>query len=429
VTALQNKPASQVAHLTDADVEALGQQLDELRQTVIDSRGARDAAYIRSVIVAQRRLELGGRVVLLAGAHRPAWLLGTACLALAKILDNMEIGHNVLHGQWDWMRDPKIHSSTWQWDHASPPEQWKRAHNQTHHTYTNILGQDNDLGYGIMRVDEDQPWRPRFLVQPFWNFLNACIFEYGIMTYDIEFGEHLRQKRGITPELRHRMSRAARQVGRQVARDYVVHPLLTGRSWRRTLAANLTANLVRNLWSHSVIMCGHFPEGVETFEQPALDEHETRAQWYLRQMLGSANVSGGPTMHLMCGNLSHQIEHHLFPDLPSNRYYELSPRVRALFERYGLTYHAAPLHRQVGSAWHKVLRLSLPNGWLAETTWATAPRQVAKLFRRSTRSEPEPAPAQPRPSTERSASTFQRVSAYSSARSERTVMPPPVPIS
>ena len=66
----------------------------------------------------------------------------------------MEIGHNVLHGQWDWMRDPKIHSSTWDWDHASPPAQWKRAHNQTHHTYTNILGHDNDLGYGIMRVDE-----------------------------------------------------------------------------------------------------------------------------------------------------------------------------------------------------------------------------------------------------------------------------------
>ena len=97
-------------------------------------------------------------------------MLGTACLAVAKILDNMEIGHNVLHGQWDWMRDPKIHSSTWEWDHASPAEQWKRAHNVQHHTFTNIIGKDNDLGYGIMRVDEDQPWKPRYLVQPLWNF-------------------------------------------------------------------------------------------------------------------------------------------------------------------------------------------------------------------------------------------------------------------
>ncbi len=379
MTALQNKTDSQVAALTAADVEAMGRELDAIRAAVLESRGERDAAYIRSVIRAQRALELAARALLLASSRRPAWLLGTACLTLAKVLDNMEIGHNVLHGQWDWMRDPKIHSTTWDWDHASPPEQWKRAHNVQHHTYTNILGKDNDLGYGIMRVDEDQPWKPRFLVQPLWNLVNALIFEYGIMTYDIEFGEHLRERRGITPELRSRVSQAAARVARQVGKEVVAFPLLSGPQWRSTLSANLTASVLRNVWSHSVIMCGHFPEGVETFEQPALDERETRAQWYLRQGLGSANISGSPTMHLLSGNLSHQIEHHLYPDLPSNRYREISGQVRAVFERYGLTYHAAPLPRQVGSAWHKVLRLSLPNGWLEETTVRTLPRQLGRL--------------------------------------------------
>ena len=392
MTAIQNKPGSQVAHLTPADIEAIGRELDAIRRSVIDSRGERDAAYIRRVIATQRKLEVAGRLLLLAGRNRPAWLAGTSCLALAKILDNMEIGHNVLHGQWDWMRDPQIHSSTWQWDHASPPEQWQRAHNVQHHTYTNILGKDNDLGYGIMRVDEDQPWTPRFLIQPVWNFFNACIFEYGIAMYDIEFGEHLRAKKGFTPELRSRVRQTATRIGKQVTKEYVLHPLLSGAGWRRTITGNLTANLIRNVWSHSVIMCGHFPEGVETFEQPALDENETRAQWYLRQMLGSANISGSPTMHVLAGNLSHQIEHHLFPDLPSNRYAEIAPRIRDLFDRYGLSYNARPLPRQVASAWHKVLRLSLPNGWLEETTWSNAPRQVAKLFRSPTRSA-EPAPA------------------------------------
>jgi linoleoyl-CoA desaturase len=199
--------------------------------------------------------------------------------------------------------------------------------------------------------------------------------------YDIEFGEHLRQKKGFTPELRSRVAQALTKVRKQVTKDYVVHPALAGRGWRSTLTANLTANLVRNLWSHSVIMCGHFPEGVEVFEQPELDENETKAEWYLRQMLGSANISGSKFMHLMSGNLSHQIEHHIFPDLPSNRYYEIAPRVRALFERYGLSYNARPLPRQVASAWHRVLRLSLPNGWLEETTWANAPQQLGRLFR------------------------------------------------
>ena len=95
-----------------------------------------------------------------------------------------------------------------------------------------------------------------------------------------------------------------------------------------------------------MIMCGHFPEGVETFEKTSI-EGETRGEWYLRQMLGSANISGCKAMHLMTGNLSHQIEHHLFPDLPSNRYAEIAPKVQDLFERYGLTYHTAPLPKQV----------------------------------------------------------------------------------
>ncbi len=390
MTALQNQSASQIAHLSAEDIESIGKELDAIRQEVLDSRGERDAAYIRRVIDVQRKLELGSRVVLLASIFPPAWVLGTLGLSAAKILDNMEIGHNVLHGQWDWMRDPKIHSTSWDWDHASPPEQWKRAHNETHHTYTNIIGQDNDLGYGIMRVDEDQPWQPRYLVQPLWNFVNACIFEYGIAMYDLDLGESLREKKGFSPEMRASIKKTLHKIRKQVTKDYVVHPILSGPSFLHTLAANATANLIRNVWSHSIIMCGHFPEGVETFEQPELDPGETHAEWYLRQMLGSANISGSKFMHLMSGNLSHQIEHHLFPDLPSNRYGEIAPKIQDLFQRYGLSYNSRPLPQQVASAWHRVFRLSLPNGWLAETNRRNVVRQVRGLFRKPVTGQPSP---------------------------------------
>jgi NADPH-dependent stearoyl-CoA 9-desaturase len=303
---------------------------------------------------------------------------------VAKILENMEIGHNILHGQWDWMRDPKIHSTTWEWDMASPAEQWKHSHNELHHTYTNVIGKDNDLGYGIMRVDEDQPWHPFYLAQPVWNFLNACFFEYGIAAYDLELGKNLATKeRRADPEFRAAAREVLAKIGRQARKDYVLHPLLSGPSFLPTLAANFTANVVRNLWSHSVIMCGHFPEGVETFEKTSI-EGETRGEWYLRQMLGSANISGSKAMHLMTGNLSHQVEHHLFPDMPSRRYSEIAPRIRDIFERYGLSYHSAPLPRQVGSAWHKVVRLSLPNGWLEQTTRRNLPSQLVKLYKMTT---------------------------------------------
>ena len=203
--------------------------------------------------------------MLLFSLFPPAWLVGTAGLSIAKILENMEIGHNVMHGQWDWMRDPKIHSTTWEWDNASPAELWKHSHNELHHTYTNVLGKDNDLGYGIMRVDEDQRWCPLYLGQPLWNFLNTCFFEYGIAAYDLEIGKHLQDRATQGPEFRRNGKQVLRKIGRQGTKDYVVHPLLSGPSFLHTLAANATANFVRNLWTHSVIMCGHFPAGVETF--------------------------------------------------------------------------------------------------------------------------------------------------------------------
>src|SRR5207237_10237966 len=134
---------------------------------------------------------------------------------------------------------------------------------------------------------------------------------------------------------------------------------------RATLTADVPANVVRNLWTPSVIMCGHFPAGVETFTKTSI-EGETRGEWYLRQMLGAANITGSPFLHLMTGNLSFQIEHHLFPDLPSNRYQEIAPKVQELFDRYDLPYVTGSLPKQVYSAWHKIVRLSLPNGFLDE---------------------------------------------------------------
>ena len=383
MTVLQKKTDNPIEHLTPEDIELIGKELDDIRQSVIDTRGEDDARYIRKVIDVHRKIELGSRAVLLASGFPPALVVGTIGLSVAKILENMEIGHNILHGQWDWMRDPKIHSTTWEWDMASPADQWKHSHNEMHHTYTNVVGKDNDLGYGIMRVDEDQPWQPFHLGQPLWSFINACFFEYGIAAYDLELAGTIAKKRTGDPEFRARAKAVLRKIGKQVRKDYVIHPLLSGPNFLPTLAANFTANLVRNLWSNSVILCGHFPEGVETFEKKSI-EGETRGEWYLRQMLGSANISGSPAMHIMTGNLSHQIEHHLFPDLPSNRYAEIAPRIRDLFDRYGLNYHTAPLPQQVGSAWHKIIRLSLPNGWLDATNRKNLPSQLVKLYKATT---------------------------------------------
>src|SRR6476469_9800129 len=386
MTVLQKKTHNPIGHLTADYIEQIGVELDAIRQSVIDTRGAADAAYIRKVIKAQRSLELGSRAVLLVSMFPPAWVVGTAGLAVAKIIENMEIGHNVMHGQWDWMRDPKIHSTTWEWDNASPSEQWKHSHNELHHTYTNVIGKDNDLGYGIMRVDEDQTWTPASLAQPLFCFINAVFFEYGIAAYDLELGAVIKKKQTKDPEFRRCVKAVLGKIRKQATKDYVVHPVLsipTG-SFVPTLAANFTANVVRNLWSNSVILCGHFPEGVETFEKRSI-EGESKGEWYVRQMLGSANISGSKFLHLMTGNLSHQIEHHLFPDLPSNRYAEVAPKVQEICRRYGLTYTTGPLPKQVASAWSQVISLALPNPEPGRNRIGIAAEAIGKQVRRKLR--------------------------------------------
>src|SRR5690349_17324819 len=180
------KRPSAAAHLSEADVERLGQELDALRDRIIASRGAKDAAYIRRVIRVQRTLEVAGRATLLLSKKKSAFVAGTAMLSVAKILENMEIGHNVLHGQWDWMRDPDIHSTTWEWDFVTPAASWKHTHNDLHHTWTNVLGKDKDVGYSTLRMAEDQPWRPFTILSPVINGILATFFEWGIAIYDLE---------------------------------------------------------------------------------------------------------------------------------------------------------------------------------------------------------------------------------------------------
>ena len=377
------------AHLSDEQINEFGRALDAIRDEVLTSRGERDRAYILRVIGTQRRIGVAGRALIFASilllpiwehalANATAfWLTlsaGVLCLALTKILENMEIGHNVLHAQWDWMKDPQIQSSTWEWNHGCPSDQWMHTHNVVHHTWTNVLGRDRDVGYGMLRVTTRQRWHPFYLLQPLNTLLMALLFEWFIALHDLELN-HLLSGKSSWAEAQPKWQAIKRKVGLQSLKDAVLWPLLgvvlaapfavagMGPSllsvFVTVLLANITANLLRNVWTFVIIFCGHFPADVHHFS-PSIVEGENRAQWYLRQLLGSCNIRGGKLFHVMSGNLSHQIEHHMFPDLPSNRYPELAPRVEALTARFNLPYNSHSFGRQLGTTLGKLLRLSFP---------------------------------------------------------------------
>ncbi|MDF1762145.1 MAG: acyl-CoA desaturase, partial [Oleibacter sp.] len=154
-------------NLTDEQIDEFGREVDAIYLEQMASRGEADRQYIKRIIRTQRKMALGGRALIylsllllpvfphaLAGWGTTLFVmaLGTIILGLAKIIENMEISHNILHAQWDWMKDPDIQSNTWEWDNMSPSDRWIHSHNVVHHTWTNVVGKDLDVGYGILRV-------------------------------------------------------------------------------------------------------------------------------------------------------------------------------------------------------------------------------------------------------------------------------------
>jgi linoleoyl-CoA desaturase len=412
MTATSAEAPSPLAHLSAEQLEQLARELDAIRDRVSADLGDRDRHYIESMIAMQRRLAVIARVLLLAARYRPARIAGTASLSAAKILENMEIGHNVLHGQWDWMNDPQINSSTWDWDTASTAEAWKHSHNYVHHTFTNILGKDKDLGYEIMRIDPQQKWNPVYLFQPLYNLLLMGFFEWGVALHDLDF-EAIRKGRKSKAQVKRELAGIAGKAKSQVVKDYVAWPLLSGLAmaavdaafesrrpgrgrggwgrpgrgrarlgrrrrgglagvltaalsggadtYRAAAGANATANIVRNVWAYAIIFCGHFPDQTHTFT-PEEAEDESPGAWYVRQLTGAANIEGSPLFHVASGNLGYQVEHHLFPDLPSTRYAEIAPQVKQICERYDLPYNGGPFMQQLGMVQRTILRLAFPGG-------------------------------------------------------------------
>src|SRR2546421_3525085 len=396
-----DEPENPLHRLTPEQIEEIGREFDELHEQVKESLGDRDARYIRSIIALQRRLALLGRLELIASRWRIPWVLGASTLGMAKILENMEIGHNVLHGQWDWMNDPVINSRAWDWDTASPSDAWRHSHNYIQHTFTNIIGKDRDLGYEIMRIDPHQKWHPVYLLQPFYNQLLAAFFEWGVASHDLDF-EAIKKGEKSKAQIKREVKGMLRKGRQQVVKDYLAWPLISAlagaavragieatrspgvrerlakrlrrrpaasrtvlesatTTFRATLRADVTANIVRNVSAYAIIFCGHFPDQTYTFSQEEAED-ESRGGFYVRQLLGAANIDGSPMFHVASGNLGYQVEHHLYPDMPSTRYGEIAPRVREICQRYDLPYNTGPFLQQLAMVQRTILRLAFPGG-------------------------------------------------------------------
>ncbi len=377
MTAHPSKP------LLPAEADRFGRELDAVRARVLADLGQRDVDHIRGVIRLVRYGDVAGRALLHAGIDPLTFALGVAMLGGSKILENMEIGHNVMHGQYDWTGDPELDSQRYEWDMVADEDHWRRSHNAGHHVFTNILGRDRDIGYMFLRVSAVQPWHPLHAFQPAAAVALALMFQWGIALHDVHLDESLAGRQSFAA-LRRRAAPVLRKAGWQLAKDYLVFPAVALWNAPRVALGNLLANGARNLWAFAIIFCGHFPDGVRLYD-PEQTRDERRGDWYLRQLHGSANIAGRRAFHVLSGHLSYQIEHHLFPDLPAARYPEIAAQVQEICARYGQSYNTGRFSAQFASVARLLVRNAFP---------AVAPRWFTRAAERVLlRARPLVAPA------------------------------------
>jgi len=360
------------APLSKPQSDALAVELNVLYKSVMDSLGSKDARYIQRIYATVVYSEVIARGLLAAAGRMPSkrslvatWLLGTSLLSFSKILNNMELGHNVMHGQYDWMQHPHLNSQKFDWDIVCPAPLWQHSHNYLHHTFTNIVGRDHDVGYHLIRVTDEQPWTPEDRYNMFSTAVLAFGFEWAVAFHDIQISV---DEYADSPDLHKIMQQKSRalfaKIGRQIGKDYIALPSVVAltlgrRSAFSTLSGNMTANTVRNLWTWAVIFCGHFTEQAHIYTH--LDANESKGDWYVRQILGSSNIKGSKWFHLLTGNLSHQIEHHIFPDMPAAHYAKIAPQVQAICRKYGLSYNTGRFGTQLKQVLGRIYHFSKPS--------------------------------------------------------------------
>ena len=342
------------------------------------------------------------------------------------------------------MNDPQIHSSTWDWDSASTAEAWKHSHNYVHHTYTNIRGKDNDLGYEIMRIDPHQKWHPVYLLQPFYNLVLAAFFEWGVAFHDLDF-EAIRKGEKSKEQLKRELKGMAARRRQQIVKDYLAFPAAHRRAGRRgactpasqrapaavareraarraapparavadgrarwrvretfrsTLTADFTANVIRNVWAYAIIFCGHFPDQTYTFSQEEVEDEIARRLLRApaarrRQHRGQPALPRRQRQPRLPGRappLPRHAEHPLRRDRPAREGRSASAT--------SCPTTPARSCKQLGSVQRTILRLALPGRQAAARspapTAATAPT-ATRLRRRHPRRPPRRRRAGARP--------------------------------
>jgi fatty acid desaturase len=352
LSAVAPLPEPSKEHL--ARLDAIQAEFEGIRQRYRADLGPKDVAYIKGLRLKSRLAELVGRGLLWFSPEPITFSLGVGFLWLHRNLEAIEIGHNVLHGQYDYFPEiPQFHAHNFKWKAPVDEEGWRREHNGLHHVHTNVYDKDPDLNHGILRMNEQTPWSPRHRFQvPIYLLLAYPFMLYHFNHQNLAFQEDFRERVlvkgnegfarvGVAGASQEELKRRNWQSKMRVlVKEYLVFPLLslvTGFGFFKVFLGNLLADMINNYWISLTIQSTHLTEPLQPEDALAHKGH-----WYITQLDSSVNFKGSRRMSRLWGHLNYQIEHHLFPDIPSHRYPDMAKEVKAVCAQYDLPYKLNP---------------------------------------------------------------------------------------
>lgn len=355
----------------EARLASFGRAIDGIRREVESKIGGEDLRRVRRLRWFSRSCEVVGRAAIHFSFEPLLFAFGVTTLWLHKQLEATEIGHTALHGAYDKLEGVgRFHSKRFRWEVPIDEESWRYGHNVRHHGGTNVAGHDADIHFGPVRLTRETPYHPRHRFQLAYALLGLFPnFAFGMNLHftglaDAYEGNGRANGMDFLPDrswktLAKAHYRALRKFVPYYAYEYALWPLLAGPFFWKVMLGNFLSEVMRDVYSAATIFCGHV--GDETHSYPEGTKSKSRGRWYAMQAAATNNFRVGPLRSVLCGGLDMQIEHHLFPKLPPQRYREIAPQVEAACAAHGVPYRAESWGRTLYRALRHIQDLSHPD--------------------------------------------------------------------